>query len=114
MNVKTQIKLKIKQFLRISPGFFDLVLTLLPCVSTLVEPVFSEVGPVEFSAASSFGGLPIFFTTVSVFFGLGFLDSVLLLVLLEFLTEVLPLLLSRDFDFFVALSTSGNLNKNEF
>lgn len=68
----------------------------------------TEISAVE----SSFGGLPIFFTRVSVFFGLGFLDSVFMLVLLEFLTKVLPLLLSRVFDFFVALSASGNLKMN--
>lgn len=35
-----------------------------------------------------------------------------MLVLLEFLTKVLPLLLSRVFDFFAVLSASGNLKMN--
>ena len=66
-------------------------------------------------AASWVLGLPNFFTTTfSVFFGLVFvLDSDLMLVLLAFFTKVLPLLLSRDFDFFVVFSASGNL-KTDF
>jgi len=98
-----------------SSGFLDLVLTLRPDMSTLEGTNLSAslgtlllVGWSE--AASWVLGLPTFFTTTfSVFFGLVFvLDSDLMLVLLAFFTKVLPLLLSRDFDFFVVFSASGN------